>query len=248
MVQLRGAAGPIHLIHWTAQPGSRGNPGGPFAVTTTRIEAIRLSSDKAHWQRKYEERPPDEVSWYERIPETSLALIAASGVGRDAAILDVGGGASHLSGALLRAGYTEITVADLSTAALDRARSDLGDDADRVAWVEADIRIHDFGRQFDLWHDRAAFHFMVETDDREGYLEVLRRTLRPGGHLILATFGPEGPTRCSGLPVHRYGEAELSDEFGATFDLVSSQEVKHQTPSGAGQQFIYAHFQRKADP
>lgn len=204
-----------------------------------------MLNDQTHWQQIYEERRPDEVSWYEEMPETSLALIAAADLARDAAILDVGGGASHLPRELLRAGYTDITVADLSTAALERGTSELGDESDRIAWVEADVRRYDFGRRFDLWHDRAVLHFMTEAGDREGYLEVLRRTLRPEGHLILASFGPDGPTRCSGLPVHRCSEAELCRVLGPDFHLVSCQDVVHRTPSGAHQEFIYAHFQRR---
>src|SRR5918995_5202074 len=145
---------------------------------------------QAHWERIYEEKAPDEVSWYESVPRASLELIEEARVARDAAILDVGGGASRLAGRLLDAGYTDITVADISGRALDRARAALGEDADRVAWVEADIRDHDFGRGFDLWHERAVLHFMVADADRSGYLEVLRRTLRPAGHVIVATFGP----------------------------------------------------------
>jgi SAM-dependent methyltransferase len=122
----------------------------------------------------------------------------------DAAIVDVGGGASRLAAELRRRGHTDVTVLDLSVQALEIARADLGEAAGGVTWVEGDVRSHDFGRRFDLWHDRAAFHFMVEPPDRDAYLATLDRTLRPGGHLILATFGPQGPTQCSGLPVYRY--------------------------------------------
>jgi SAM-dependent methyltransferase len=198
---------------------------------------------QAHWERIYEEKAPDEVSWYESVPRASLELIEEARVARDAAILDVGGGASGLAGRLLDAGYTDITVADISGRALDRARAALGEDADRVAWVEADVREHDFGRRFDLWHDRAAFHFMVEGADRAAYLETLRGTLGPSGHLIVATFGPEGPTRCSGLPVSRYGAPAIA-ELLPDFELVSSRLEMHHTPSGTAQQFLYAHLRR----
>lgn len=198
---------------------------------------------QAHWERIYEEKAPEALSWYEAVPKVSLELIEEARVARDAAILDVGGGASGLAGRLLDAGYTDITVADISGPALDRARAALGEDADRVAWVEADIRDHHFGRGFDLWHDRAVLHFMVEDADRSGYLEVLRRTLRPAGHLIVATYGPEGPTRCSGLPVCRYGAPAVA-ELLPDFELVSSRLEMHHTPSGTPQQFLYAHLRR----
>jgi SAM-dependent methyltransferase len=162
----------------------------------------------------------------------------------DAAIVDVGGGASRLAAELRRRGHTDVTVLDLSVQALEIARADLGEAAGGVTWVEGDVRSHDFGRRFDLWHDRAAFHFMVEPPDRDAYLATLDRTLRPGGHLILATFGPQGPTQCSGLPVYRYDAATLSETLGADYELVSSRLVEHRTPAGRKQQFLYAHLER----
>jgi len=204
-----------------------------------------VSSDPGHWQRVYRERQPREMSWYERAPEVSLELIERAAPAPNAAILDAGGGASSLAGLLIAAGYTDVTVADLSRAALERAREDLGEAAGEIQWVQADLRDHDFGRRFDLWHDRAVLHFMVEPSDREGYLATLRRSLRSGGHAILAAFGPQGPTRCSGLPVVRYSAAKLSLLLGGDFELLSSRLQDHRTPSGATQQFVYAHLLRK---
>ena len=201
---------------------------------------------RAHWEQVYAEKDPREVSWFEPTPERSLSLIEATGVGRDAAILDVGGGASSLGAQLLEAGYTDVTVADLAASALKHAQAQLGDEAARITWLEADIRDHDFGRLYDLWHDRAVFHFMVDPGDREGYLAVLRRTLRPGGHLLLATFGPEGPTQCSGLPVVRYGSGDLSRALDQGFELLSSSLQEHITPAGNPQQFHYARLIRAA--
>jgi hypothetical protein len=149
---------------------------------------------------------------------------------RDAAITDVGGGTSSLALALLRAGYTDITVADISSSSIQRAKPRLGDGADRMTWVQADGRSHDFGRRYELWHDRAVFHFMVDPADRECYLNVLRRTLRAGGHAILPTFGPNGPTGCSGLPVDRYDASKLSQVLAPDFEAVSSRLYDHQTP------------------
>jgi ubiquinone/menaquinone biosynthesis C-methylase UbiE len=203
-----------------------------------------VGNEQRHWQSIYRERSPHEVSWYEPYPERSLTLIRAAGLDKDAAIVDVGGGASALAGELLEAGFTDITVADLSQSALDQAKRQLGKRATEIDWVVADARKHDFGREFDLWHDRAMFHFMVEAPDRNGYLNVLRRSLRPGGHLVVATFGPEGPTRCSGLPVNRYGIEELSTRLGPEFEPISADLQLHHTPSGSEQQFLWTHFRR----
>lgn len=198
----------------------------------------------SHWERTYAERQIGDLSWTEAVPVMSLELIAQAGLTSDAAIIDVGGGASRLAGELLRLGHSDITVADISGEALERAKADLGENADRVEWVEADVRDHDFSRRFDLWHDRAVFHFMVDAADRGRYLAVLDRSLRPGGHLILATFGPDGPTMCSGLPVARYGAEEIAGVLGDGYELRSSQLVEHRTPSGNSQQFSYAHLRR----
>lgn len=174
-----------------------------------------------------------------------MALIDEAGLSPDAAILDVGGGMSKLASELLRRGYDDVTVADISGEALRRAKADLGKAANRVSWVEADVRSHDFGRRFDLWHDRAVFHFMVEPADRQGYLASLDRSLNPGCDLILATFGPEGPTECSGLPVRRYDAESLQATLGANFELISSRLIEHRTPAGRAQQFLYAHLRRE---
>ncbi len=205
-----------------------------------------MSDDSAaHWQRTYGERDAEELSWTEALPETSLAMTGAAASAPGAAILDIGGGASGLAGELLRSGYTDVSVADISAAALKRAQAELGEEARRVRWGEADARKHDFGRRFDLWHDRAVFHFMVEPADRDGYLASLRRSLHPGGHLVLAAFGPEGPTKCSGLPVCRYDAAAISRALDSDYELLSSQLKDHRTPSGRHQEFLYAHLRRR---
>lgn len=201
--------------------------------------AAELLSPQAHWDGVYARRDLRQVSWYEPAPEISLALNGQAGIDRDAPIVDVGGGASGLAAALLADGYTDITVADISTASLQAAKMTLGADAERVHWIPADVRSHDFGRCYDLWHDRAVFHFMVSTADRDAYLDTLRRTLAPGGHAIFATFGPAGPTQCSGLPTSRYDARELTRLLGADFHTVASRLHEHTTPSGEQQQFLY---------
>ena len=190
-----------------------------------------------HWDQVYADKEPDEVSWYEAVPRSSLAMIDALELPPDAPIVDVGGGASRLPEELLRHGYTDITVLDISVHALERARGACPN-ADRVEWVVADVRDYDFGRRFALWHDRAVFHFMVTPEDREAYLATMRKSLQPGAHVLMATFGPDGPTRCSGLPVARYGADELAATLG--FELVSSHLQEHRTPRGESQQFLYA--------
>ena len=207
-------------------------------------QARSAGGSESHWEDVYAKREPGEMSWYEPAPETSLAWIERADLSRDAAILDAGGGASALAGELARRGYTDVTVADISATAIERSKADLGDLAERIAWIEADLRSAELGRRYDLWHDRAVFHFMVEGADRDHYIALMREAIRPRGHLILATFGPEGPTECSNLPVQRYSAQELEELLANGFRLVASELVEHRTPSGAIQQFIYAHLQR----
>jgi SAM-dependent methyltransferase len=194
---------------------------------------------KAHWDGVYATREPRAVSWFEASPEVSLALIEQAHVAHDASILDIGGGASRLAGALVADGHQDVTVADISGASLQKAKAQLGADAERVHWLAADVRSHDFDRHCDLWHDRAVFHFMVSSADRDGYLDTLLRTLRPGGHAIIATFGLDGPTRCSGLPTRRYDALELIRLLGSTFRSITSRLHEHTTPDGTRQQFVY---------
>jgi SAM-dependent methyltransferase len=196
-----------------------------------------------HWQKVYATKAPTEVSWYQPVPERSLALIRDTGVPPDAPLLDVGAGASTLVDQLLAAGYTDLTVLDISGSALATAQARLGAAAARVRWVEADITRFRPERRYALWHDRAVFHFLVEPDRRQRYLDTLGAALAPGGHLILATFGPQGPTRCSGLPVQRYSAAELDALLTPRYRLVRSEIEDHFTPAGQPQQFLYGWWQ-----
>ena len=197
----------------------------------------------AHWQHVYEEKAPDEVSWFEADPATSLALIDAADLSPGAAIVDVGGGASRLAAALVRRGYEDVTVADISAPALEQARLVAGPEAERIEFVEADVT-DGLERTFELWHDRALLHFMVDAGERRAYLDALDTGLRPGGHLIVATFGPAGPTRCSGLPVVRYGATDLAELLGGGYELLRQETVEHTTPGANTQQFVYALFRR----
>jgi SAM-dependent methyltransferase len=192
---------------------------------------------KAHWQRVHQAAAPTEVSWYEPVPERSLELILATGVARDAPVLDVGGGASTLVDHLLKQNFTDLTVLDLAPKALAAAQARLGAAAARVQWMEADVTDFRPPRRYALWHDRAVLHFFVDLEERARYLEVLRAGLAPGGHVVLATFGPEGPTRCSGLAVHRYSAKEIGAVLGPGFRMMQSRLEDHITPSGRRQQF-----------
>lgn len=194
---------------------------------------------RAHWEQVYEEKAPDAVSWFQPRPETSLALVSQLGLARDAALIDVGGGASNLVDHLLDAGFTDLTVLDLSGRALAHARARLGERAHRVRWVEADVTTASFERTFQLWHDRAVFHFLVDAQDRARYRERLTAAVAPGGHAIVATFAEDGPERCSGLPVVRYAPEALAHELGEAFTLQASHRELHRTPAGRDQSFVY---------
>lgn len=196
--------------------------------------------NKDHWEKVYSTKAADSVSWFQPHADMSMRLIRASGLSRDAAIIDVGGGASTLADDLLDDGYANLTVLDLSAAALSESRRRLGQRCDSVKWVEADITRATFEpHSIDLWHDRAVFHFLTTTADREAYVRQVLRALKPGGHVLMATFGSNGPTKCSGLPVMRYSPNELQAEFGEAFTMLSNEEHVHHTPSGTEQQFIY---------
>jgi len=199
-----------------------------------------VTDQKAHWDSVYGRKRADEVSWFQREPAISLDLIRRAAPETSARIIDVGGGASRLVDALSRTGYSDLTVLDLSPTALAQARARLGDAAGRVCWLEVDVlnaKLPD--AQFDLWHDRAVFHFLTSPSDRDAYLAQVRRAVRPGGHLLVATFAEDGPTKCSGLPVARYSADALHSEFGGAFQLVESTREQHVTPSGTVQSFVY---------
>jgi ubiquinone/menaquinone biosynthesis C-methylase UbiE len=199
-----------------------------------------VTDQKAHWETVYRTKRADELSWFQREPAISLALIRRAAPETSARIIDVGGGASRLVDELFRAGYSDVTVLDLSSTALSQARARLGGAAARVHWLEADVlnaRLPEAG--FDLWHDRAVFHFLTSPSDRDAYLAQVRRAVRSGGHVLVATFAEDGPTKCSGLPVARYSADALRDELGRAFQLVDSTREQHVTPSGTRQSFVY---------
>lgn len=202
---------------------------------------------KEHWERVYSTKAIDAVSWFQEHAEDSLRLVRKTGIAKSAAIIDVGGGASTFVDDLIADGYRNITVLDISGAALTLAKQRVGTNADRVRWIEADIAATSLADEtYALWHDRAVFHFLTESDDRRIYVETMSCAVKPGGHVIVATFAEDGPTRCSGLPVIRYSAAELNAAFGESFRLIEHAKAPHQTPSGAIQQFNFCHFRKSS--
>ena len=203
--------------------------------------------NKEHWEKVYTTKASNAVSWFQPHAHLSVKLIKGTGASRDAAILDVGGGASTLVDDLLANGYANLTVLDLSAAALAAARRRLGDKAAKVRWIEADIAKADLpAHHFDVWHDRAVFHFLTDPEDRAAYVQAVFRAVKPGGHVIVATFAEDGPDQCSGLPVMRYSADGLHDEFGDSFTLLRHEKEAHHTPAGKIQQFIYCYCRTQA--
>jgi len=197
-------------------------------------------STREHWEKIYGTKKANDVSWYQPHLQRSLDLILRAGIGTDARIIDVGGGVSTLADDLIDRGFRHITVVDIAQSALDAAKLRLGDRAQQVTWVAGDITTLNFpADSFDLWHDRAVFHFLTSEADRRAYLERVCCAVRKGGYVVLATFGPEGPEKCSGLPVMRYSAEELKAAFGAAFRVVSHLEEHHRTPWGTEQEFVY---------
>lgn len=197
---------------------------------------------KSHWDKVYGTKRPNEVSWYRSHLDVSLELIEEAAPNRDAQIIDVGGGESTLVDDLLARGYHRLSILDISVTALDVAQARLGDSANTVNWLRGDVTTIAFTRhQYDVWHDRAVFHFLTESDERAAYVRQVAHAVKPGGHVIVATFGPEGPTKCSGLDVVRYDPSALHDEFGPSFQLVKHLTELHQTPAGSIQQFTYCY-------
>jgi len=197
---------------------------------------------RSHWEKVYRTRQPTEVSWYRPHLEISLQLIEAAAADRGAHIIDVGAGESTLVDDLLERGYRNLHAMDLSSTALDVAKVRLGARADKVDWLCGDVTDFSFARHsFDVWHDRAVFHFLTDPADRAAYVGQVVHAVKPGGHVIVATFGPEGPTKCSGLDVIRYSPDSLHDAFGARFQLAAHRTELHRTPAGLVQQFTYCY-------
>ncbi|WP_315928697.1 class I SAM-dependent methyltransferase [Mesorhizobium sp. SP-1A] len=205
-----------------------------------------MEPDRAdHWNGAYADKGEQGVSWFEQRPESSIELIEELAGDAKVSVIDIGGGASRLVDAGLARGWS-MAVLDISRKALDIARKRLGKQAEKVEWITADVTQWRPGRSYDVWHDRAAFHFLTEAEDRAAYIANMRAALKPGGHAIIATFAADGPQRCSGLPVRRYDPAELAETVGAGFRPVAAHKKVHTTPWGSTQAFQFSLFERVA--
>ena len=217
----------------------------PIFSSKTKQKSDKILVSKSHWENIYKTKASTQVSWYQEHLQTPLRLIERAGVEKTAQIIDVGGGASTLVDDLLESGFKHITVLDISSSAIDAARKRLGSRADEVTWIEADItKVALPHHYYDLWHDRAVFHFLTSAEERQKYLEAVKQSLKPRGHVIISTFALEGPPKCSGLDVVRYSPQNLHEEFGNEFELIESASEVHLTPFGTKQKFIYCYLRK----
>jgi SAM-dependent methyltransferase len=204
-----------------------------------------VTERRDHWEGVYQQKSAEAVSWYAPRLETSLALLEAAHPGSDARVIDVGGGASTLPDHLLDRGIGALTVLDLSPTALERSRARLGERGDAITWIAGDVTRVDLPADaYDVWHDRAAFHFLTEPEEQARYAERLHRSLVDGGHVVLATFALDGPERCSGLPVQRYDPAGMARALGGDLTVVDARHERHTTPWGSTQAFQFAVFRK----
>jgi len=201
-----------------------------------------MSERKDHWEHVYEAKSPLEVSWYQKAPTLSLDMIRHTGIDKTSAIIDIGGGASTLVDYLLAEGFSNISVLDISAKALAHAQQRLGARAEAIRWIVTDITAFASQTAYGLWHDRAVFHFLTDKSDRQAYISILKRSLQPGGHLIMAAFAIGGPLKCSGLDIVQYDADKLCAELGAEFELVEEASELHQTPDARQQKFGYFRF------
>lgn len=200
---------------------------------------------KQHWESIYEKKSLMEVSWYEPIPETSLSFIEECYLLKDAAIIDIGGGDSFLAENLFRKGYNNLSVLDISGKALKRARTRMGKDAGKIQWIERDVLKFNPDQQYDLWHDRAAFHFLTNTPNKETYIQTAHKAIKDNGYLLLGTFSNNGPDKCSGLPVQQYSEESLTSLLEPYFKKLKCIRQKHPTPFRTTQDFLFCIFKKR---
>jgi 2-polyprenyl-3-methyl-5-hydroxy-6-metoxy-1,4-benzoquinol methylase len=209
-------------------------------------EVMTLQDRKSHWESVYGTKGEQEVSWFQEVPTTSLDLLGADGVSLDSAVIDIGAGASRLVDALLARGYRNVSVLDVSGAALATARARLGSQADAVHWIESDITQWTPADRYDVWHDRAVLHFLLSDDERTAYRRTLAAAVRPGGLIVIGTFDLDGPERCSGLTVQRYSGESLAQMLGDGFERIDTRGEEHATPWGSVQRFQFSRFRRTA--
>lgn len=203
---------------------------------------MNSSDNKKHWENVYETKNPDQVSWTQKKPQTSLDFIHSFGLGKEAKIIDIGGGDSNLVDFLLEEGYENITVLDISVKALEKAKKRLGDNADKVKWIATDITAFEPTETYDIWHDRAAFHFLTTPEQVSKYIDIARKSIT--GYLVLGTFSKNGPAQCSGLDIQQYDEASLSEKFREHFEKIQCITEDHITPFETTQNFIFCSFKK----
>lgn len=224
--------------------GLRGLPGLVRFRLTQHIGCMDTTDRARHWEQVYSSRQPDELSWFQGEPALSCSILSGLPVQKDNPIIDVGGGASHLVDCLLARGFSDISVLDISSAALELSRQRLAEQAARVTWIAQDLTRFLPSQKYSVWHDRAVFHFLTSEDDRLAYRQVLHQALVPGGFLIIMSFALDGPERCSGLDVVRYDADTLQKELGSGLELFETHDHVHRTPWGSDQSFMCAVFRR----
>ena len=211
----------------------------------TKIKNMSTSQRQDHWQNVYHTKSEHEVSWFQETPEVSLEMIRSVEVSTGASIIDIGGGSSRLVDCLLDSGFTSISVLDLSENALEASQARLGARSADVDWIVADVTAWQPSRTYDLWHDRAAFHFLTDKGDQAAYAECVHKAVKQGGFVIIGTFAPDGPERCSGMPVVRHDAVSLMNTLGNSFVLLNSLNHNHLTPGGTVQKFQFSLFRRE---
>jgi len=199
---------------------------------------------KQHWETIFETRKPTDVSWYQEAPEPSLSIFRGFNLPKTAKIIDIGAGDSFFVDSLIKLGYRDITVLDISAKALERAKKRLREDAEKIEWIVSDVTEFQPGARYDFWHDRAAFHFLTVEEEIEKYVSTLKRAVAKDGYLVIGTFSENGPKKCSGLEISQYSESSLAACLGKDFQKLECRTIDHETPSGAVQNFLFCSFRR----
>lgn len=203
-----------------------------------------MEENKQHWENVYHTKTPSEVSWTQDVPQTSLDFILSGNLSKTAGIIDIGGGDSKLADSLLEAGFTNITVLDISAKALERAQQRLGEKAHLVKWIVQDITTFQPATSYDIWHDRATFHFLTAPEQVNRYLNIARQSINTGGYAIIGTFSTDGPEKCSGLSIKQYNENTLTDQLNNGFEKIRCITENHVTPFNTTQHFLFCSFKR----
>lgn len=198
-----------------------------------------------HWQNVYNKKNENEVSWYQKSPKLSLEFVKSLNLSLDAEIIDIGAGESRLVDNLLEMGFVNLSVLDISSKSIEKTKKRLGLKSKLVNWIVSDINNFNPTKKYDLWHDRAAFHFLKDSVEIDNYVKLVKSSLHNQGNLIIATFSENGPLKCSGLEVSRYSENSISDLFNNDFELIKSQKSIHKTPFSTSQEFLFSKFKKK---